>query len=461
MFKQRIPFSGVVFWIVTAFFSTVYSQTPAIPFAADLSGDQEVPPVTTSAIGLGTFTLNPDDTLSYNVAAGDITDPTDAHIHLGAAGTNGAILFPLTPGLVANQWVGTTPPLSDSEKDTLWEQGMYVNVHTSANPGGEVRGQIIPQNIALSARLSGSEMVPPVSTGASGLATFALHSDNSMSYDLCVSGISGTAAHVYVGDEGSNGTLLFSLSGGPTSWTGTSASSLVDQNEAFNSGLYVVVESAAFPNGEIRGQIEPVSSPDPRVLITQGGGSVTIDYTLSGLAPSASVSLYISPGYTDGIIYPQVFGLLRIDPLMAQPVGQATADPTGTVQFSQSLPSGLASFNYGVQAVAFEPGLIGGDFSEIVSIGHGDSPDCDVNGWYHDSAGEYHITITGDAGDQVNVYLKKGNNAPVFIKTITLATTGTHVFVEPLPLEEDWQVCFYCNCHPPTTGCDPALVLGC
>jgi cysteine-rich repeat protein len=108
-------------------------------FAASLDGAQEVPPVATAATGTATFVLNGDGTLGYSVTTTGLTG-TAAHIHAGAVGVDGPILIPLAGGPTV--WSGATAPLSPEDLARLKGGTLYVNVHTAANPGGEIRGQI-------------------------------------------------------------------------------------------------------------------------------------------------------------------------------------------------------------------------------------------------------------------------------------------------------------------------------
>ncbi|KAA3604270.1 MAG: CHRD domain-containing protein [Planctomycetota bacterium] len=222
-------------------------------FRAELDGGQEVPPVTTSAAGWASFQLNPDSSLTYDLHAWDLQG-TAAHVHIGAAGQNGGILIPLNGGPTV--WSGTSSPLSAAEIDLLRTEGLYVNVHTAANPGGEIRGQLTASPKTFAATIDGGQEVPPVSTAASGVATFTLNSDGSLQYEVSVASMSGIACHIHAGDIGSSGPILFDLSGGPTLWSGTTVPLTADEFSELQMGrLYVNVHSNNHPAGEIRGQI--------------------------------------------------------------------------------------------------------------------------------------------------------------------------------------------------------------
>ena len=109
-----------------------------------LSGTQEVPPVKTSASGSGTITVGNDKSVSGSVTTSGVNG-TAAHIHTGAAGQNGPVAVPLTKGADGNTWsVPAGAKLTDAQYDAYKAGNLYVNVHSAANKGGEIRGQIKP-----------------------------------------------------------------------------------------------------------------------------------------------------------------------------------------------------------------------------------------------------------------------------------------------------------------------------
>jgi hypothetical protein len=115
----------------------------ADPVSVKLSGDQEVPPVTTSGSGSGTITIGDDGSVSGSVTTTGVPG-TMAHIHEGAPGKNGGVAIPLEKK-GDNGWaVPAGAKLSDAQMKAFKEGNLYVNVHTEKNKGGEVRGQIRP-----------------------------------------------------------------------------------------------------------------------------------------------------------------------------------------------------------------------------------------------------------------------------------------------------------------------------
>ena len=109
-----------------------------------LSGAEEVPPVTTSASGGGAITVKDDKSVSGSVKTTGVA-ATAAHIHTGARGQNGPVIIPLTKGSDGSTWsVPAGAKLTDAQYDAYKAGNLYVNVHSAANKGGEVRGQLKP-----------------------------------------------------------------------------------------------------------------------------------------------------------------------------------------------------------------------------------------------------------------------------------------------------------------------------
>lgn len=140
--------------LLTAATALAAHHTPQ-NFRAHLSGDQEVPPVDTQAQGQAIISFRGGE-LHYKLIVANIDDVVAAHIHCAPEGENGPVGVPLfgggptsDSGILAEASVDAPPEgnscgwedLGDVQ-DAIANGGAYVNVHTIANPPGEIRGQI-------------------------------------------------------------------------------------------------------------------------------------------------------------------------------------------------------------------------------------------------------------------------------------------------------------------------------
>jgi hypothetical protein len=168
--------------------SLVAAQTPTpvgtTQWRATAVAANEVPPVSSTATG--TFTARLDETagtLSWDLNVPMITNATMAHLHQGAAGVNGPVVMDLwipvlgqtsantvatsatsrtldLKGPLAGDWTGFVSALKAGT--------IYVNVHTTANPGGEIRAQVV--SAAATATPTGTATASPTAT-ATGTAS--------------------------------------------------------------------------------------------------------------------------------------------------------------------------------------------------------------------------------------------------------------------------------------------------
>lgn len=111
--------------------------------SAALTGAQEVPPVSTSASGRSTISVASDRSVSGAVIVTGM-EPTAAHIHQGAMGANGPVIVPLAKTAPMTFSVPAGIKLTDAQYAALKEGKLYLNVHSAANPGGEIRLQMAP-----------------------------------------------------------------------------------------------------------------------------------------------------------------------------------------------------------------------------------------------------------------------------------------------------------------------------
>lgn len=120
----------------------------ATPAVADdlkfkLSGDMEVPPVSTMAAGDGTITIKPDMSVSGKVMTSGLAG-TMAHIHIGKAGTNGPVVITLNKSGDNGWMVPEGSKLSEPQYQAYKAGELYVNVHSADHKPGEIRGQLMP-----------------------------------------------------------------------------------------------------------------------------------------------------------------------------------------------------------------------------------------------------------------------------------------------------------------------------
>jgi hypothetical protein len=112
-------------------------------FKAVLKGADEVPPNTTAGTGTVTVTYDPaTKMLTWDGSYSGLTGPaTAAHFHGPAEpGKNAGVAVPITP---ATSPLKGSATLTDAQASDLEAGRWYVNVHTEANKGGELRGQLV------------------------------------------------------------------------------------------------------------------------------------------------------------------------------------------------------------------------------------------------------------------------------------------------------------------------------
>jgi hypothetical protein len=109
-----------------------------------LSGDQEVPPVTSTASGTGTITVAADGAVSGSVTTTGIT-ATMAHIHMAPSkGANGPVIVPLTQSSPGVWSVPAGAKLTPEQLKAYQDGLLYVNVHSAEHKAGEIRAALMP-----------------------------------------------------------------------------------------------------------------------------------------------------------------------------------------------------------------------------------------------------------------------------------------------------------------------------
>lgn len=133
-FQVRILAAAMLLGVLSA------GAALAADIKVSLSGANEVPPVKTSAAGSGTIMVADDGAVSGSVSSTGVAG-TAAHIHEAAAGANGPVIVPLTKEGDTYK-VPAGAKLTAAQMASLKAGNLYVNVHSAANPGGEIRAQL-------------------------------------------------------------------------------------------------------------------------------------------------------------------------------------------------------------------------------------------------------------------------------------------------------------------------------
>lgn len=235
------------------------------------SAAEVFPRTNSTATGTGQLTFN----LVTGAVTGGVTltgiTATLAHIHNGIAGTNGPVIVDFVQSATdANRWDAETGgTLAADQVNALLAGQLYVNVHSAAFPGGEIRGQIRPQGIAVAiAGLAGANVVPAVTNSATGFAAMTVNETaNTATVHVQTTGVDdATEAHVHTAPAGENATApLFSLMKDPalaSHWLleGQSVTQ-ADRDALAADRLYVDVHTPAALAGALRGQLSLDAEP--------------------------------------------------------------------------------------------------------------------------------------------------------------------------------------------------------
>ncbi len=131
--------AAVAGWAVTA---------KAETFKVALAGAQQVPPVETSGTGTADLTYDPSTRmLTWSISYSGLSGPaTMAHFHgPAAAGKNGPVAVWISKkGDPVESPIKGEATLTPEQAAQFTAGDWYVNIHTAAHPGGEIRGQVMP-----------------------------------------------------------------------------------------------------------------------------------------------------------------------------------------------------------------------------------------------------------------------------------------------------------------------------
>lgn len=344
-----------------------------------LSGANESPAISGGGIGLGNLVLVGNQ-LTFNVTYQGLSGvATASHIHGSADATHNAGVF-TNLGTFNGGAYGTSGNLSGTvvlpptQLAALVDGLTYINFHTAANPGGEIRGQILPQvgAVPFTALLTGlAEKPAPLTNTARGTGTLSLEG-NRLTFNLEYSGLSGpaTAAHIHgpAPTTASAGVLINfgPFNGGAWGTSGTVSGSLeitTAQRDLILSGqTYVNFHTTANPGGEMRGQIVPVlmnadangvnEAPNP--VVSPGAASGTFALVRDQLSLCVTYAGLLSPATASHLHGPSTFlgtagVMLNLSPYNGGAYGSSgslVGTATTTLPATQAIIDGQAYINF-------------------------------------------------------------------------------------------------------------------
>jgi hypothetical protein len=261
-----------------------------------LSSVHNVPQTENEGHAVARFNMQADmDTVVYDVLLDSLTGPaTMAHLHWGDPTETGGIAVDLTASISGNRIAGSFSMADgpDSLLTHMLEGGLYVNVHTAANPDGEIRGQVYRYwREGYSFDMTGAQEVPAVTTTAQGGGIASVDRDQTNAHIMYVTTAADVSmTHLHLGIAGENGGVIHDLTadladnGVFAYWTAAEDFTVANSVQFRSDSLYANVHTAAVSSGEVRGQVHRGSSCD--------------DFS-SGIAslPTAEFLIYPQPAY--------------------------------------------------------------------------------------------------------------------------------------------------------------------
>lgn len=250
--------------------------------------DQEVPTPVAGDTGraVGVFVENQNDQLLYyRATAGGLSSPSRiSHIHFGSWATPGPVIVRTTMDTTINTasgyWTSQVAPGFNDRREDYLRDSLYWNLHTVNNPGGELRGQILnPMQNGTSAIFTAllTAADEDIATAAEGTAVMLLSEDQrTLTIEAAASGLTTPLflAHIHDGDLMQSGMPVVTLGTTPygvsQTWTDLTPQ---DVAKLFNGEYYLNLHTTRYTNGEIRGQIIPLSQPVAQSSVVAQGSN--------------------------------------------------------------------------------------------------------------------------------------------------------------------------------------------
>jgi CHRD domain len=265
--KGLVLLATIVF-LVAAGGAGARSEATRVQISAKLAAGPETPTPkgdVGSATGTFTGTLTKSESgavLTWQLTFASLTgDATAAHIHIAARGVAGPVVVPLCAPCTSG--VTGTSNINATVLDAIQKDRAYVNVHTRANPAGEIRDQVSPvANLKTTLRAAQERPKPKGNVrrarGAFSVAVTKRGDSAVISWRLTFSRLTGkaVAAHIHLGARGKAGAVIVPLCAPCKSGVRGQATVQASVLNALESGrTYVNVHTKKNPAGEIRGQL--------------------------------------------------------------------------------------------------------------------------------------------------------------------------------------------------------------
>lgn len=280
-----------------------------LTFDGILDGSQMVPPVSTPAQGVCVIRFSPDLTIMYyDIVVDGVASSIDySHLHIGDYGmpyNSSSFQVDFTSSINGNRISGTKTNISALNKDRLLKSNLTLLIHTSSHPQGEVRSQVVRYaREGFTVNLEGQQVVPAVSSAAygSGIVSIGRDEENAH-YNWLAGDLSAPAVDSYFKNNiiGENGSVIYSMSSAMTVegnnasangfWKSADDTPFLALNSAqfSNHSVYLDITNSAFPDGEIRGQVndgfvsysvginDDLSDSDMLIYPNPSAGKITI-----------------------------------------------------------------------------------------------------------------------------------------------------------------------------------------
>lgn len=213
------------------------------------------------------------DSLWVHVLVDSLSGPIMAsHFHLGAVGVPGPVVIPLSDTTMDNMIMATITAQDSTFTDEMLfttflnevlNGDIFINVHTSLNPGGEIRGQMrAVAHVGTIFSMCSRQEVGNVTNGrdVQGSGVVSMDRDrNYLHYAIAVSGLTSalSGAHFHQAPAGQNGDVIFTLPTDSTVFGYWNDTLFTDEIAALfeSGGIYANFHTTLNPQGEIRGQV--------------------------------------------------------------------------------------------------------------------------------------------------------------------------------------------------------------